>query len=283
MFDLIIANPPYGKSCSLCKPITKKLLNYTKDLIVLTPDNMYKDDELRSKIVDYEAHDPQDMFGIVVGGGKLAVAKLDKSVNNEVDLLELKLSSKEAKLLKAIERYNETRKTFNTVDGTYFVNKWDRSLKDCTKTQEFPIEIRDKLFKDCIDEGILFFKPLFWPSTAPHDLLNSNEGMYNIRGIWKDYFTEKKCGDVLVFRNRQERCNFMSWVYQDYDENWTWRGIKYTKFLPGYIREIIGRLRGAATGPKYFYKYFPHLDWTRKWTDTEVMKELGLPEDFLEE
>ena len=36
-----------------------------------------------------------------------------------------------------------------------------------------------------------------------------------------------------------------------------------------------------ANGEGYL-ELFPQVDWSRSWTDKEILKELGLPEDFLE-
>lgn len=49
-FDLIIANPPYGKSSSLSKKIVNKMLEckVAEEIIYLSPTNTYKSDTLKN-------------------------------------------------------------------------------------------------------------------------------------------------------------------------------------------------------------------------------------------
>ena len=285
MFDLIIANPPYGKSSSLSKKIVKTLLEnkVAKEMVVLVPDNTFKDDFLRSKLEPgFSFADPKKLFGLDTGG-RLIIAKVNKDLNDEKDIEDIFLDKKAATLLKAIAEYNsKVEHTFWVIAGGSFAKKWNYELKDCNKKEHFPEEIKHKKFCECVEEGNLFFKPLFWPCTSPKVLVNSYEGQYNIQGKWLDEFNEKRAGDVLVFKNKKERDNFYKWTTQHYGPNYTWIGVSYDEYLCGYIRKAIRDLIGQGAGASFFTKYLPQVDWSKPHTDQEILKELELPEDFLE-
>ena len=285
MFTKIIANPPYGKSSSLSKKIVKTLLEnkVAKEVVVLVPDNTFKDDFLRSKLEPgFSFADPKELFGLDTGG-RLIIAKVNKDLNDEKDIEDIFLDKKAATLLKAIAEYNsKVESTFWNIDGTSFAKKWNYELKDCNKKEQFPEEIKHKKFCECVEEGNLFFKPLFWPCTSPKNVVDSYEGQYNIQGKWLDEFNEKRAGDVLVFKNKKERDNFYKWTTQHYGPNYTWIGVSYDKYLCGYIRKAIRDLIGQGAGVSFFTKYLPHVDWSKSWTDQEILRELGLPEGFLE-
>jgi hypothetical protein len=282
-FDLIIANPPYGKSQELIKKILKSLLSKERNIVCLGPDNTFKDDFLRSKLEPgFDFVDPKELFGLDTGG-RLIIAKLNKDLDDEKDIEDIFLDKKAATLLKAISKYNsKVERTFWNIDGNSFARKWNYELKDCNKKEQFPEEIKHKKFCECVEEGNLFFKPLFWPCISPKGLVDSYEGQYNIQGKWLDVFNEKRAGDVLVFKNKKERDNFYKWTTQHYGPNYTWIDVPYDNYLCGYIRKAIRDLIGQGAGASFFTKYLPQVDWSRSWTDQEILKELGLPEDFLE-
>lgn len=274
-------NPPYGKSSSLCTPITTKVMELGIKAVSLTPDNMFKNDFLRSKLIDYSFDDPKEVFGLDTGG-RLMIALLDPNVNNERPIEDIFLSEKEATLLKSIVDFNKrTKQTFWNIDGNAFGKKWNYELKDCNKKLTFPQEIANKKFSDCVKEQILFFKPLFWPCGSPKNVVDSYEGQYNIKGIWLDEFNKKHAGDVLVFRTKKERDNFYKWTTQHYGKNYEWIDVEYDTYLCGFIRKAIMKLIGQGAGAKYFNVYFPNLDWSKEWDDKAVLAELGLSEDFL--
>ena len=283
-FDLIITNPPYGKSQALIKRILKCLLSKEGDIVCLGPDNTFKDGFLRSKLEpDFEFADPKELFGLDTGG-RLIIAKLNKDLDDEKDIEDIFLDKKAATLLKAISKYNsKVERTFWNIDGNSFARKWNYELKDCNKKEQFPEEIKHKKFCECVEEGNLFFKPLFWPCMSPKGLVDSYEGQYNIQGKWLDVFNKKgKTGDVLVFKTKQERDNFYKWTTQHYGPNYTWIDVPYDKYLCGYIRKAIRDLIGQGAGASFFTKYLPQVDWSRSWTDQEILKELGLPETLLD-
>ena len=285
MFTKVIANPPYGKSSSLIKKISKSILSKCEgEFVCLGPDNMFKDDFLRSKLEPgFAFADPKTLFGLDTGG-RLIIAKLNKDLDDEKSIEDIFLDKKAATLLEAITEYNaKVEQTFWNINGNSFARKWNRELKDCNKKELFPEDIKHKKFCECVEEGNLFFKPLFWPCGSPKNIIDSYEGQYNIQGKWLDVFNEKRAGDVLVFKTKQERDNFYKWTTQHYGPGYTWIGVTYDKYLCGYIRKAIRDLIGQGAGASFFTKYLPQVDWSRPWTDSEILKELGLPEDFLEE
>lgn len=50
--------------------------------------------------------------------------------------------------------------------------------------------------------------------------------------------------------------------------------------LTNKFLDLIKNTNGGCGGG--YFKYFPNLDWSRPWTDEEILEEIGLPRDFLE-
>ena len=282
----VIANPPYGKSQELVKKISKDILSKNEgEFVCLGPDNMFKDDFLRSKLEsDFDFADPKILFNLDTGG-RLIIAKLNKELDDEKNIEDIFLDKKAATLLKAIAEYNsKAEHTFWNIDGTSFARKWNYELKDCNKKEQFPEEIKHKKFCECVEEQNLFFKSLFWPCGSPKGLVDSYEGQYNIQGKWLDVFNKKRAGDVLVFKTKKERDNFYKWTTQHYGPNYTWIDVPYDKYLCGYIRKAIRDLIGQGAGAGFFTKYLPQVDWSKEWTDEQIVdrlkEEAELPDDW---
>lgn len=83
--------------------------------------------------------------------------------------------------------------------------------------------------------------------------------------------------NAFVFLNKQERDNFSKWWYSCLE------GAQGKKLRIGLTNACLDLIRDAISSSGGYYEtYFPNLDWSRPWTDEEILKELGLPEDFLE-
>lgn len=276
-FDLIIANPPYGKSSSLAKEVIKQLLPVTKQSIFFTPINVYKDKYFSSRIKSYKKIPLQSFFNISITGFAI-ITNLSKEVVNTVSFEEMQLSDKQQELLKALVVYNEKYPRLFDIDGNCFVKKFNKRLIDCNTQRELPTCLQDicnRTLQECIAAEQVYFKPLFWVNGIPKNLLESYEGIYNYKGTWLPEWNNKRAGDLLVFANRNCRDNFRDWVYS--------KGSTYqSSSLCNYIRSIILVLIGSGAGSSYFSKYLPNVDWSRSWTDEEILEEIGLPRNWLE-
>lgn len=121
-FDLIIANPPYGKSSSLSKRIVNTLLEnkVAKEMVVLAPKNTCKDENI-SKVVDKAVLVKENPFkDAAFAENSLCVFHIGKEKGN-MDWVSFYLAPKSVELYKAVQSYNKTHAPcFTVVDGTSF-------------------------------------------------------------------------------------------------------------------------------------------------------------------
>lgn len=254
-FDLIIANPPYGKNSSLSKKIVNTLLENkaAKELIVIAPWRTFE--EKLEHIKDWK-NIPNVFEDAAIKG--LAIATLNqKPVKVYKSFTELLLIKKLNQLYKAIQEFN--------VKSTckYNIEAFDRKLTDVdfeaySKRNIFLFTIRcannrvhilDSA-KDC--QFNLLHKPLKDVAPGFHDM-------------------------TITFETKQELQNFTDWWYKE-----PGTGEAAQKTLIYNLFEIIVCMTGSSAGTKWYREVLPALDWSRPWTDKEILKEIGLPEDFLE-
>ena len=103
MFDLVISNPPYGKSSSLSKKIVNKMLEskVAKEMVVLAPPKSFQD-KLQTIVSKIDIGLTSDHFDIPVANGvKVFICKmiLDKESNESWE--HFLLSKKELVYLEA--------------------------------------------------------------------------------------------------------------------------------------------------------------------------------------
>lgn len=60
------------------------------------------------------------------------------------------------------------------------------------------------------------------------------------------------------------------------ERTWQWEAKTFINRLLDLHEKVYGMSFGANC-------VLPHLDWSHPWTDEEILKEIGLPEDFLGE
>lgn len=279
-FDLIIANPPYGKQCSLAKPIIKESLKACKRLIVLSPRNVFLDNEILEHTSDYKEIKGQ-MFSDATTWNLHVIQLLNEQNTTKYTIEDICFTGKQKQLYKAVTTYNKSHVPHTVlIDGSYIEPKWEKSLDACTKLPKSNI-FKDKLskkLKDLVKDQEVFVKTLFAGLDGVH-FNDCYDFKYNLRN---EYDMKWNKGgrpiDFFVFINKQERDNFSDWWY-------SCNKIRTSKkerigLTNAFLDLIVAAGRG---GVGYFGEYFPNLDWSRTWTDAEILKELGLPEDFLEE
>lgn len=254
-FDLIIANPPYGKSSSLSKKIVNKMLEckVAKEYVVLAPWKTFEENLERIK----NWKNTINVFEDVDIKG-LAVAVLSqKTVNTYKSFTDLLLTKKLNQLYKAIQDFNVKRTC------KYVIEAFDRKLTDTdfemySKRNVFLFTIR------CANNRV-------------HVLDSAKDCQFNLlHKTLKD--VAPGFHDMLItFETKQELQNFTDWWYKE-----PGTGEAAQKTLIYNLFEIIVCMTGSSAGTKWYKEILPNLDWSKPHTDAEILKEIGLPEDFLE-
>ena len=263
-FDLIIANPPYGKSSSLSKKIVNKMLEYkvADEMVVLAPTNTYKIPELKyvQSIVRVDGH---ALFGDA-SIYDLCLTRMTKEIGPYKDYASLVLDEKELDLYRNIRVYNESHPTHFKVEKDFMGCK-----KDWNRMFAFSFAINNggstdvKPWSEIVD---------LTPYTEKHQGPTADI-KFNFGNDFETYYNNLR-GNVSYPRlidmgSTQERNNFKNWYYK-------------AGRLVNRIRSIISQCENITPRPQCYIDYFPHLDWSHPWIDQEILKEIGLPEDFLE-
>ena len=263
-FDLIIANPPYGKSSSLSKKIINTLLEnkVAKEMVVLAPTNTYKIPELKyvQSIVRVDGH---ALFGDA-SIYDLCLTRMTKEIGPYKDYASLVLDEKELDLYRNIRVYNESHPTHFKVEKDFMGCK-----KDWNRMFAFSFAINNggstdvKPWSEIVD---------LTPYTEKHQGPTADI-KFNFGNDFEAYYNNLR-GNVSYPRlidmgSTQEKSNFKNWYYK-------------AGRLVNRIRSIISQCENITPRPQCYIDYFPHVDWSKSWTDQEILKEIGLPEDFLE-
>ena len=244
-FDLIIANPPYGDKSSLCKRISSIIYSCAETCIVLEPFGGVEN--CYSYCETFERVEKPQVLFPDAGISNLNIFKLKPKIMND---------------FKTLEDFVNKDNWF----GEYL--KLNRSRKAVYDRRTANV----KCSKQNLDEKRIFYLPnwLVQHITAHGPLINKSlDNLHNIYGTKIDWNTPsvRTAGDRFIyFKSRTEFRNFRRWVYKE-------------KKLFTKICERMWFVGNKAE----FEMFLPHVDWSHPWTDSEILKEIGLPEDFLEE
>ena len=290
MFDLIIANPPYGKSSSLAQQIIDTVKAYAKQSIWLVPVNTCKYDEVLKSCesVNILSRADSSLFeGATIG--RLSLLKISPKTNNSSlvyeDLILSTLDKKLIELRKATKAYNEKIgiKSIYTIDGSYLLKKYDKTLKEASK-QTLPKtfeSIANRNVKDLRDEGYCFYNTVRSTVDGVH-FTDGYDRRYNFEGIWDNKVDTTRSGDLLCFESKEARNNFRDWWYSC-TKKYANKVECNRRGLTNMYLTLLGNCVSLSAGIGYYIDYFPQVDWSHPWTDQEILKEIGLPEDFLGE
>ena len=289
-FDLIIANPPYGKSSSLAQQIIDTVKAYAEQSIWLVPVNTCKYDEVLKSCesVNILSRADSSLFeGATIG--RLSLLKISPKTNNSSlvyeDLILSTLDKKLIELRKATKAYNEKIgiKSIYTIDGTYLLKKYDKTLKEASK-QTLPKtfeSIANRNVKDLRDEGYCFYNTVRSTVDGVH-FTDGYDRRYNFEGIWDNKVDTARSGDLLCFESKEARNNFRDWWYSC-TKKYANKVECNRRGLTNMYLTLLGNCVSLSAGIGYYIDYFPQVDWSHPWTDQEILKEIGLPEDFLGE
>ena len=255
-FDLIIANPPYGSHSSIAKQINKILIGKFPSVIEVCQPSGF--DAFYEYAIDVKKGADFEDAGVFTMTAFFKGRRVNK-YKSDMDF-RLSVDKKEHEFYTAVTNYNKNHKScFEFIEGIW------ANLE----------EIRDK---------DLFFAVGFFTPCA-----NTRVGCLSKPKGAAELFNLKKPVEKIWggFQFESDTClkNFFNFWYgiSNGKEN-GWTSIAEQKgSIIDMILKCLERAGGSTPGMKKYEKLFPNLDWSRPWTDAEILKELGLPENFLEE
>ena len=263
MFDLIIANPPYGKSSSLSKKIINTLLKnkVANEMVVLAPPKTFWD--------SLPYLDSFHIIGNISGsfdtiskesGDLLACSLLkkekikDPKYTHSFDLAQI--TDKQRQLMKAVEKYNSTHEPF-----------YSELMRQMT--------LKNKKFYPNVNEDLIFTIPIY----TPHNKVHANDSAdrrHNLERKPVEWRDSSSCDYGILFKDDISYKNFCNWwykvpgMYGESEKTFLWNSL-----------EILAKCFGNDPSINRYPLTLPNLDWSHPWTDQEILKEIGLPEDFL--
>lgn len=237
-----------------------------KDSIWLVPKNTYKDKELWKKVKDIRL--VENCFADA-SVQNLSIAKLDCEFCNTESFENLKLSKKQIQVKDAVLNYNISHKT-TSFYIPYASGKESKIVRDVLNVES----------KETLKEAFLSGKLFFMTQWTPSDGVHLSEESEDIQANLKNNIDWNKKGlpmHAFYFEKAVQKTSFSNWWYSC---NSNQSDKKSRIGLTNFILSILRDARSANGGG--YDEFFPNLDWSHPWTDPEILKEIGLPEDFLE-
>ena len=261
MFNKIIANPPYGKSSSLSKKIVNTLLEnkVAEEMVVLAPPKTFYGVLGYSK--ELKCVSSYLNKTIVFKDAAVETLFLDHIVsekqNKYKEPSDFLLDEKHKVFRNAVIEYNKTHSNNVKLFGGNGVQKYEKS-----KYLDF-------------EDSRLFEIPIYTPSPLNGVARQGESYEHNVlrKPINWEHREKGKGPGLLYFVNYSEYDNFSNW----------WYSAKKRREggLINFMFDILFVLYGGDPSLLKYVEVIPNLDWSHPWTDQEILKELGLPEDFL--
>lgn len=250
-FDLIIANPPYHNR--LYKSIIEVCHKYAKETCVLCPWE-FVDHKVEKRFQDFidrnlsalEKIDNSKREFFDIGKDNLGIVCLGEKRLNLKDFQTNR--SYKSKVTDLLIQYNENKNNF----------------KVYVQPNRNPDKFKGKLntancFAKACRGGFHFggknFDYIFNTTKDPKIIFSGENGLK----IGQDIV-------LLDLENSNKKANLVKWIYNS----------KLALFL---VKEGLKDSRSTLGS---FHTLIPFVDWSHPWTDQEILKEIGLPEDFLE-
>ena len=258
MFNKIIANPPYGSHGSLSKKIINALLEnkVANEMVVLAP--------IRSSVDVIDYIDDIHYLGNLnkyfeVSCPAISINRIvSKKVCKYTDLADARKDEKQLQFEKAVRLYNSSHEPFYVTTHGYCTLKRKEALKD-------------------VNEDLLFVVTTWCSFDKVHKGNNAEDTNHNLLGQpinWCD----KSSIYTIQFDDPVKLQNFKNWWYKV-----PGRGVDAQRTLIYFILDLLCEAYNGTPSIKKYVWFLPHVDWSHPWTDQEILKELGLPEDFLGE
>lgn len=260
-FDLIIANPPYGKSSSLSKKIVSTILEnkVAKEMIALAPPKTFYgcldySKELKcvssylNKIFVFEDASVETLFLDHI------VAEKQNKYKEPSDFL---LDEKHKVFRNAVIEYNKTHS-----------NELEYKSWMCT------LQGKEKGLFDNLEDSKIFLVPIFTPSPLNGVARQGESYEHNVLKKPIEYKKRSSAPFILYIKNDAHCNNFSNW----------WYSAKKRREggLINFMFDILFILYGGDPSLLKYVEVIPNVDWSKNWTDQYILKEIGLPEDFLE-
>lgn len=270
-FDLIIANPPYGddNKGTFPRKIIEVARKCTKESIWLLPTTYFQYGNLFKEIADFKRFPKAESQNLFNGAAcpPLSVVRFDGKIHSLFsDKFDYSLPR--TPLVNAFRQYNNSHPgCCEPRSGILRHN--NLGTKDGKSPSAFDPETF-KLYNQDFYERTLVFG-MYWISNGIHkDEGNAIDNFWNYKlKDYKDFQAKVKELDAhpdlhaATFKSKQEKQNCEKYRH----------GKLYSKLLSEFDN-------GGSI--EYIRLCIPNLDWSHPWTDQEILKELGLPEDFLE-
>ena len=253
-FDLIIANPPYGK---IGANITKKVIDNIDfdEYVNLLPAN------------DYKRNDTHDLY-------KYVDIDSMKPVNR---------GFKDAAVTTHMARITKKPHTYISWDEFQIENYTDDSLKKYFYAQRGRVDVfndqylpsREMMLTTPIEQSLIFTKRDVSNKHLPYskktnsykwNVEQSVDGKFIIDNTAVDFHNTVSL-EMITFDNKSKRDNFSKFIYS----------------ADGF--RFISKLFTAINCDSRFEltKVFPKVDWTREWTVEEILADYGYTEKEIKE
>ena len=262
MFDLIIANPPYGKGGSLSEKIINKMIEnkVAKDYVILAPlkSNIPTWDKIKEvkgpfSLSEYFQSVPEantiDVYITTYPGKEPFTQTYEK----------LQMNKKQLEWYEVVERYNKGQENSIT-----FLQMLTSKKKEAFSKYE---------------ENQIFEIPIYTPANGVQ--LKGQTGEHNLQEKPIKWQEGSSAPWGLYFKTRKAFENFRDWYYK-VPYSFSRKKRNNINCLWDLMLSILLNIWGSAPSILKYDFVLPHLDWSRPWTDQEILKELELPANFLE-
>ena len=134
---------------------------------------------------------------------------------------------------------------------------------------------RKEALKD-INEDLLFVVPIWCANDKIHKGNRSEDVRHNLLGQPINWRTPSSIY-AIQFDDPVKLQNFKNWWYRV-----PGKGVDAQRTLIYFILDLILEAYAGSPSVKKYVWFLPHVDWSRPWTDAEILAELNLPANFLE-
>ena len=270
-FDLIIANPPYGNDNKGALPrkiigIAKKC---AKESIWLLPTTYFQYDGLFKEISDFRRFSKIESQGLFEGVAcpPLSLVKFDGKIHSLFsDKFDYSLPR--TPLINAFRQYNKIHPSCCEVRSPILRHN-NLKIKDGKSLSAFDPETFKLYDQDFYERTLVFGS--FWISNGVH----RDEGDA-IDNYW-NYKLDKYEDFQAKVKELNAHPDLFAATFKSKIEKQNCERYKHGKLYSRLLSEF-----DTGGSIDYIRLCIPHLDWSHPWTDREILKEIGLPEDFLE-
>ena len=268
-FDYIISNPPYGKSGSLAAKITKNIIDNLdyKEFVNLSPSSTFTaNDKTLYKHVKYVSPKFKNMFAGAVTDPCITI--IDKNFDNKYDNV----------------RDFEINNIFDSTFRKYFNENVKRDSVVEYHHAKGSTQVSTKF-----NSNNSFITGVFVTVDGVHCLIDERsigEKYWNIDltdknvdEVFKSTRGKEKSITITVFKGKTleeqkiKKINFSKWFYS--------AELSGKNCKAGLATKLLKAMNTSASRP--YSIMIPNVDWTRTWTDEEILKDYGYTDEEIKE